>query len=240
MKVLNSIIIDDERPARKEMSFLLKDIPGVELIGEADGIEKAIELIEQLKPDLIFLDIQLSGENGFDLLEKVCVNFEIVFVTAYDQYAIKAFEVNASDYLLKPVDPERLEKTIKRIQEGSTARRPGMKMYGYQDSIYLKQSNCTARFVEISSIIVIISVGNHSRISTLEGHRYIILKTLKQWEQELPDSFIRVHRSTIVNLKYISRIDNYSKGRHRVFLNQIDDPFEVSRNCFKELKRVYK
>ena len=230
MKVLSSIIIDDERPARKELIFLLKDIPGVEVIGEADGIEKAIELIKQLKPDLIFLDIQLSGENGFDLLEKVCIDFKIVFVTAYDEYAIRAFEVNASDYLLKPVDPERLEKTIKRIQGGSAAPGTALKRYDYQDSIYLKQSNCTARFVEIESIIAIISIGNHSRIKTLGGHKYIILKTLKQWEQELPDSFIRVHRSTIVNLKHISRIDNYSKGRHQVFLNQLDDPFEVSRN----------
>ncbi len=240
MRVLNSIIIDDERPARKELVFLLKDIPEVEVIGEADSIEKAIELIKQLKPDLVFLDIQLSGENGFDLLEKVCIDFKIVFVSAYDQYAIKAFEVNASDYLLKPVDPGRLEKTIERILGRTASHSPALKRYNYQDSIYLKQSNCTARFVEINSIIAIVSIGNHSRISTLGGHRYIILKTLKQWELELPDSFIRVHRSTIVNLKQITRIDNYSKGRHKVFLNQIDLPFEVSRNCFKELKKAYK
>lgn len=239
MRILKSIIIDDERPARKELIFLLKDIPGVEVIGEADNIARSIALIEKLKPDLLFLDIQLAGENGFDLLEKVCVDFKIIFVTAYDEFAIKAFEVNASDYLLKPVDPVRLEKALDRIGGKSGAGEPAKKQYSYQDSIYLRQTNCTARFVEISTIISIISVGNHSRISTLGGHRYIILKTLKQWEEELPDLFIRIHRSTIVNIKHVIRIENYSKGHNRLFLNQTDLPLEVSRNCFKNLKKAY-
>ena len=239
MSVIRSIIIDDERPARKELIFLLKDIPEVEVVGEADNIADAIKLINQFKPELVFLDIQLSGENGFDLLEKVCVDFNIVFVTAYDEFAIKAFEVNASDYLLKPVDPERLDKTLRRIQGMSTGSNSAPKKFSYQDSIYLKQNNCTSRFVEIRTIIAITSVGNHSKILTLSGNRYIILKTLKQWEEELPDPFIRVHRSTIVNVKHITKIDNYSKGRHRVFLNQIEVSFEVSRNCFRDLKKAY-
>jgi two-component system LytT family response regulator len=240
MSIITSIIIDDERPARNELSFLLKDITGIEVIGEADNLADAVTLINQLKPDLVFLDIQLTGENGFDLLEQVCADFKVIFVTAYDDYAIRAFDVNACDYLLKPVDPQRLRKAIKRIYNNAEESKPGQKKYSIDDSIYLKQTNCTSRFVEINSIVAITSLGNHSRISTLGGHRYIILKTLKQWESQLPDAFIRIHRATIVNKKEISRIDNYSKGRHRLFLNQIDDPFEVSRNCFKELKRVYK
>lgn len=239
MREIKSIIIDDERPARRELNFLLKDIPGVEVIGEADSISKAIALINRLKPDLVFLDIQLAGENGFDLLEKVCLDFEIIFVTAYDEFAIKAFEVNARDYLLKPVDPVRLEKALDRIRGNSVNDKPDEKHYSFDDSIYLKQNNCTARFVEIRNIISISSVGNHSRISTLDGHRYVVLKTLKQWEQELPDMFIRVHRSTIVNMKQIIKIDNYSKGHNRLFLNQTDLPVEVSRNCFRNLKKAY-
>ncbi len=239
MSVIRSIIIDDERPARKELIFLLKDFPEVEVVGEADNIADAIKLINQIKPELVFLDIQLSGENGFDLLEKVCVDFNIVFVTAFDEFAIKAFEVNASDYLLKPVDPERLDKTLKRIQGTPAGSKSVPKKFSYEDSIYLKQNNCTSRFVEIRTIIAITSVGNHSKILTLSGNRYIILKTLKQWEEELPDPFIRVHRSTIVNVKHITKIDNYSKGRHRVFLNQIEVSFEVSRNCFKGLRKAF-
>ncbi|MBW1612496.1 MAG: response regulator transcription factor [Deltaproteobacteria bacterium] len=218
------------------MSFLLKDVPELEVIGEADNLNDAVALIQQHKPGLVFLDIQLRGENGFDLLEQVCVDFKIIFVTAYDDYAIRAFDVNACDYLLKPVDPQRLKVAINRILEKTQENTPGKKKYNIDDSIYLKQTNYTSRFVEINSIIAIISLGNHSRISTLDGRRYIILKTLKQWESELPDPFIRIHRATIINKKEISRIDNYTKGRHRVFLNQIDDPFDVSRNCFKTLK----
>jgi two-component system LytT family response regulator len=240
MRSLNAIVIDDERPARRELIFLLKDFPDIAVIGEADSIATATALIEKNRPDLVFLDIQLAGENGFDLLEKVCVNFQIIFVTAYDQFAIKAFDINASDYLLKPVDPQRLKKAIERICNKSDENKPANKKYGIDDTIYLKQTNCTSRFVEINSIIAITSVGNHSRISTNGGQKYIILKTLKKWESELPDAFIRIHRATIVNKNEISRIDNYSKGRHQVYLNQIDDPFVVSRNCFKELKRVYK
>lgn len=239
MSVIKSLIVDDERPARRELTFLLKDIPEVEVVGEADNLLDAITLIRKLNPQLVFLDIQLSGENGFDLLTKVCVDFKVIFVTAFDEYAIKAFDVNASDYLLKPVDPDRLKKAIHRISEDTKDNSSAPKKFGFDDSIYLKQTNCTARFVDIKSIIAISSIGNHTKISTLDGRKYVILKTLKQWEDELPDVFIRIHRATIVNIKQIIKIDNYSKGRHQVFLNLVDDPFEVSRNCFRYLKKVY-
>ena len=240
MSVINAIIIDDERPARKELIFLLKDIPEIVVIGEADNISSSITLIQELKPDLVFLDIQLSGENGFDLLEKVCVDFKIIFVTAYNEFAIKAFDVNASDYLLKPVDPKRLKLAIKRIIDGKDNNNSDVKVFGYDDSIYLKQNNCTARFEEINTISAITSVGNHSKVTTSDNRTYVILKTLKQWKTKLPQThFIRIHRSTIVNLKHIIKIDNYSNTNHQVFLDRIEVPFEVSRNCFKDLKKAY-
>ncbi|MCF8381453.1 MAG: LytTR family DNA-binding domain-containing protein [Bacteroidales bacterium] len=241
MNPLNAIIIDDERPARKELFFLLKDFPEINIIGDTDNLKDAIELITSKKPDLVFLDIQLSGENGFDLLEKVCVDFKIIFVTAYDEFAIKAFDVNASDYLLKPVDPKRLKLALKRIFENPSDEKALIKKFDYNDLIYLQQNNCTARFVEINNIIAITSVGNHSKILTTNRKSYIILKTLKQWIEELPSAFfIRIHRSTIVNIKYIEKVENYSKALHQVYLKQLDTPFEVSRNCLKELKKVYK
>jgi len=238
---MNAIIVDDERPARKELGILLKKISDINVVGEADNIKDAIELIEAKKPDLVFLDIQLSGETGFDLLEKVCVDFKIIFVTAYDEYAIKAFDVNASDYLLKPVDPKRLEISLKRIMDETDNLQLKEKKFDYNDSVYVKQNNCTARFIEINTIVAITSVGNHSKISTLDGRCYIILKTLKQWEEELPDSFfIRIHRSTIINIKHITKIDNYLRAHYHVYLMKIDTPFEVSRNCYKNLKKVFK
>lgn len=113
------IIIDDERLARKELIFLLKDIPNVVVLGEAKNIIDAIELIAAKKPDLLLLDIQLSGENGFDLLRRIPKDIKVIFITAHDQYALKAFEVNAMAYLLKPVDPKRLEIALKRIMNAT-------------------------------------------------------------------------------------------------------------------------
>ena len=239
MSSINVIIVDDERPARKELIFLLKDFPGIVVQGDVDNIKDAITLITTKKPDLVFLDIQLSGENGFDLLKKVAVDFKTIFVTAYDEYAIKAFDVNASDYLLKPVDPKRLEIALKRIMDVPAKNNSEIKKFEYCDSIYVKQNNCTARFIEINSIIAITSVANHSKLETLDGNSYVILKTLKQWEAELPEVFfIRIHRSTIVNLKFINKIETYSKTYHQVKMEHIKTPFEVSRNCFKKLKKA--
>lgn len=240
METITAIIIDDERPARKELSFLLKDHPEISIVGDVDNLKDAVDLIKLKKPELVFLDIQLSGENGFDLLHKVCVDFKIIFVTAYDEFAIKAFDVNASDYLLKPVDPKRLKLALTRIFEEPYDDESSKKKFNYNDTIFLKQNNCTARFVEINTIVAITSVANHSKILTSDGISYIILKTLKQWETELPEAFfIRIHRSTIVNLKAIIKIDTSSKSRNQVFLKHIEEPFEVSRNCFKALKIAY-
>lgn len=239
MKEIKAIIVDDERPARKELIFLLKDMPEIIIQADVDNIRDAITLITSEKPDLVFLDIQLAGENGFDLLKKIPVTFKVIFVTAFDEYAIKAFEVNATDYLLKPVDPKRLKIALKRILDEIPHNDLKARKFEYSDSIYVKQNNCTARFIEINSIIAISSVGNYSKIETLDGNTYIILKTLKQWETELPETFfIRIHRATIVNLKFINKVETYSKTYHQVLMQHIETPFEVSRNCYKNLKKV--
>jgi len=239
MSSIKVVIVDDERPARKELIFLLKPYLEIVVIGEADNIKDAIELIKTTKPDAVFLDIQLSGENGFDLLKMIPVNFKVIFVTAYNEFAIKAFDVNASDYLLKPVDPARLDLSIKRLLQSPTfEKHANIKRFEYNDSIYVKHNNCSAGFVEISSIIAITSVGNHSKLEVIDGTSYIVLKTLKQWIEELPENlFIRIHRSTIINIKYIIKIDNYSKSHHMVHMKHMKAPFEVSRSCFKNLKK---
>ncbi len=117
----NIIIIDDERLARKDLVFLLKDIPGVVVQGEAGNIMDAVELISAKKPDLLLLDIHLSRENGFDLLKKIPANIKVIFVTAYAEYALKAFEVNAMAFLLKPVDPKRLDLAMRKIMDNDSS-----------------------------------------------------------------------------------------------------------------------
>jgi len=241
MKTIKAIIIDDERPARKELMFLLKPFPEIEIVGESDNVEEAAALILNEKPDVVFLDIQLAGENGFDLLDKVPITFKLIFVTAYDEYAIRAFDVNATDYLLKPVDPLRLEQSINRIFGSPFPPQPKVKTFEYSDSLYVKLSCNTAKFIKINSVVVISSIGNYTRLHTKDGRDYTVLKTLKQWEEGLPDiHFARIHRATLVNIEYISRIEKYSRLYYRIHMIDIPDPFEVSRSCASKLKKIGK
>jgi two-component system LytT family response regulator len=201
MSSLKSIIVDDERLARVNLKKLLEPYPEIVIAGEADSCKNAVELIELHKPQLIFLDIQLSGETGFDLLETIDNSIKIIFVTAYDEYAIRAFEVNAVDYLLKPLNPERLKTALNRVKSRDNSDKGLAKGYEYSDSIYVRLNNYASRFIKISSITFIEPVGNYSRIVTSEGKHCVVLKTLKQWQEELPDNnFVRIHRSSIINI----------------------------------------
>jgi two-component system LytT family response regulator len=155
MTKIKAIIVDDERLARVNLRRLLEPFPEIEIAGEASSCKGAIEMINQYNPQLIFLDIQLSGETGFDLLEIIDNSIKIIFVTAYDEYAIRAFEVNAIDYLLKPVNPERLKVSIERVIIREKIQKSGPKSYEYSDSIYVHLNNYASRFIKINSITFI-------------------------------------------------------------------------------------
>jgi two-component system, LytTR family, response regulator len=239
MANLKAIIVDDERLARLNLKKLLEPYSEIEIVGAAGSCESAIELINFYNPQLIFLDIQLGGETGFDLLEVIDNSIKIVFVTAFDEYAIRAFEVNAIDYLLKPVNPERLKVSIKRLLNREKRQKSEPKSYEYSDSIYVKLNNYASRFIKISSISFIEPVGNYSKIVTLEGKHCLVLKTLKQWQEELPDNnFVRIHRSSIVNIEHVERIEKKSNAQHRAYLKNIAEPLEVSRRYAKKLRSL--
>ncbi len=239
MKSLTAIIVDDERLARVNLRKLLESHPEVVIVGEAASCESAVELIQKYNPGLVFLDIQLNGETGFDLLEKVKSSVKIIFVTAYDEYAVRAFEVNAADYLLKPVSPERLKASLGRILTAASVPGSEVKVYEYSDSIYVRLTNSTSSFIKISSIICISPVGNYSRLVTLEGKHCLVLKTLKQWEEELPaNHFIRIHRSCIINIGHIDRIEKKQKSQHLVYLKGLPQPLEISRRFAGKLKSL--
>ena len=239
MTNLKAIILDDERLARVNLKKLLEPHPEIEITGEASSCEEAVNLINLHKPQLIFLDIQLSGETGFDLLEIIDNSIKIIFVTAYDEYAIRAFEVNVIDYLLKPVNPERLKKSIERVINREKIQKSAAKSYEYSDSIYVHLNNYASRFIKISSITFIEPVGNYSKIVTIEGKHCLVLKTLKQWQEELPDNnFVRIHRSSIVNIEHVERIEKKSNTQHMAFLKNIVEPLEVSRRYAKKLKAL--
>jgi two-component system LytT family response regulator len=237
MKQYRALIIDDERYAREELKILLKDFKDIEIVGEADGIENSISEIKIKNPDIIFLDIQLGKDTGFDLLEKVHGDFKTIFVTAYNDFAIKAFEVNALDYLLKPVNPDRLNLTLDRIRNNISDT---PKNLDYDDSIYVK-SNSSSMFVRINDVTCICAEGDYTSIFTNYGKRHVVLETLKNWENRLPRKhFCKVHRSAIINQNYIEKIVNLENKTSRVYLNHREEPIEMSRRFAAKLQSELK
>lgn len=239
---MRTLIIDDERLARKEIATLLKDYPQIDIIGECSNAEEAREEIEKKKPDLIFLDIQMPGKNGFDLLDDLHYLPQVVFVTAYDEYAIKAFEVNALDYLLKPVEIKRLEETIRkmehrvseiRAQQPLTEGGPTGKL-GEDDQIFLKDGE-KCWFVSLRDVRVFESEGNYVRVF-FNNHKPLILKSLNNLEERLdPKIFFRTNRKFIVNLRWVEHIENWFNGGLQVTLRD-GTKVEVSRRQAAKFK----
>lgn len=224
---MKAIVIDDERLAREELKKLLKDYHEIEVIDEAKNPEEAIEKIKQLKPDLIFLDIQMPGMTGFDMLKKLDEIPQVVFVTAYDEYAMKAFEVNAMDYILKPVEPARLDETVRKLLSNkesdfqSTAKTPKLdrsnRTLGVTDQIFIKDGEKTY-FIHLSEVRLFESDGNYVKVH-FDRYKPLILRSLNSLEEKLdPHFFFRANRKYIVNLNWICRIENWFNGGLQVEL----------------------
>src|SRR5262245_35484694 len=159
----NAVIVDDERLARNKLRSLLAQHPHIRLVGEADSVDAAIETIERTRPDVVFLDIQMPGKSGFELVNHVNLPLKIIFVTAFDEYAIRAFEVNALDYLLKPVSPERLEKAIERLTAPSTSSEGSSRPLEYNDFLFLPFGD-SSRFLRVREIKCIRAADVYSEI----------------------------------------------------------------------------
>ena len=233
-----TIIVDDERLARKEMRRLLAEFDEIAVVGEAENLSETLSLIEKEKPHIVFLDIQLSNENGFDLLEKTQQNFKLIFVTAFDAYAIRAFEVNALDYLLKPVNPERLAKAIERIGE-DTEKKPEFRPFEFDDRIFLELGNRSV-FLKVREISHINSSGDYSEVFTAQGKKFLLEKSLREWEERLPEKhFLRIHRQTIINLEEIEEIESWFNRTFQVRLKNFRQTLAVSRRYAVKLKNRF-
>lgn len=233
---LKAIIVDDERLARRELISLLKDFSEISIVGEAENLTETIDLIQTKNPDVVFLDIQLSNENGFDLLEKVEKNFKLIFVTAFDEFAIRAFEINALDYLLKPVNPARLAKTLERLFEAQEKTEISLRKLEYEDRLFIEMGE-RSRFLKISSIKCICADGDYTQIFTNDGKKHLVTKPLKEWEDRLPEKyFIRIHRSTIVNLEFIEKVETWFSRSYQIYLHEMKEPLQVSRRYAAQLK----
>ncbi|MDP3150562.1 MAG: LytTR family DNA-binding domain-containing protein [Ignavibacteria bacterium] len=236
-KKYKTLIVDDEKYARGDLRELLSLFPTIEVVGEAKNIKTAIEAIEKLKPDLIFLDIQFPGETGFELFDKVDINAKVIFVTAYDEYAIRAFDVNACDYLLKPVNPDRLALAVKRIQENRERQIPPGISLTEEDSIYL-QLNYKYYFIRVDSIIKITAADHFTEIITAKGLKGLTNKQLCEWDECLPkSSFIKVHRSTIINMNFVERIERGANYSYHIIMKNIEEPIAISRRYASQIKK---
>lgn len=241
MKVL---IIDDERLAREELKSLLKNFDALEIVDEAKNPEEGIAKIREHSPDLIFLDIQMPGMNGFDMLKKLDEIPKVVFITAYDEFALRAFEVNALDYLLKPVDPERLKETIQKLQlpEDDFATKLNdipertEKLLSSGDKIFIKDGE-KCWFIDINDIRMFESDGNYVKVY-FDRFRPLILRSLNSLEERLdPKFFFRANRKFIINLNWVNGVENWFNGGLQVSLKD-GEKVEISRRQairFKEM-----
>ncbi|MEN9998919.1 MAG: hypothetical protein RI922_1909 [Bacteroidota bacterium] len=243
MKTLKTILVEDERLAREELKSLLKDYLEIDIIGEAKNGEEGIALIKEQKPDLVFLDINMPGMNGFEMLKNLEEIPRVIFVTAYDEYALKAFEVNAMDYILKPVDPERLREAIQKLsseddfvsgQSAGIARKD--RFLTVNDRVFIKDGE-KCWFVELSKIRMLESDGNYVKVY-FDNFRPLILRSLNSFEERLdPEHFFRANRKFIINLQWVSSIENWFNGGLQVELRE-GEKVEISRRQairFKEL-----
>ena len=235
---MKAILIDDERLARQELKNLLAVYPEIEIVGEANNVETAIESIKQLKPDVIFLDIQMPGKNGFELLEEISGVPEVVFVTAYDEYAIRAFEVNALDYLLKPVQSNRLAETVKKILNKENSEKQESKEQSLplndNDQVFVKDGE-KCWFVKLSDVRLFESEGNYVRIY-FDKNRPLILRSLNNLDERLNNrTFFRASRKHIINLKWVESIESWFNGGLMVKLRG-GEQVEISRRQAAKLK----
>jgi len=208
---MKALIIEDSRLARKELTHLLESIDGVEVVGEAANAEQALVMIRELEPDLLFLDIEMPGKNGFELLEALDDAPRVIFTTAYNEYAIKAFEVNALDYLQKPLTLERLKGALAKLpKEGSEPRNVGAKL-GEDSRVFVKDGE-RCWFVRLADIALFEIEGNYTRIYFGE-ERPLIPKSLNYLEERLDDAvFFRANRQQVINLKAIEKIEPWFSG----------------------------
>ena len=235
-KSLKAIIIDDERLARARLRSMIKEHSSMQVIAEADNVKGALEAIQSSRPDVLFLDIQMPGETGFDLVNQLEQPVNIIFVTAFDEYAIRAFEVNALDYLLKPVNPQRLKQAIEKLSKTPQPPEKIFRPLEGDDYIFLTVGE-NSRFLRVNSIACICAAGVYSEVFTADGQKSLILKSLSEWEERLPEKlFARIHRSTIINIEFVERIERFFNYSFQVYLRGLTHSFTMSRRYAAKLK----
>ncbi len=238
---LRVLIVDDERLARVSLRKILSLREDVEIVGEASSVSTAVEKITELSPDLVFLDIQLPDGLGFDIFNRIEVAAHVIFVTAYSQHALRAFEVNALDYLMKPIDPAHIDRALHRAslpQKPETAKQPKSTAYTMEDTICLQESG-RMKFTRVRDIVYICAADDYVEVHLQQGAVVLVNERLHRWESLLPENFARTHRSTLVNMDYIEEI-GHAEGNWQIRLRGKEQPLVMSRRYAQSLKKRLK
>lgn len=235
MEKIKTIIVEDSRLARNELKELIKSFPEIEVIGEADNVDSGYELITAKQPDLLFLDINMPEKDGFELLEMLDNVPITVFTTAFDEYALKSFEYNALDYLMKPVSSNRFTKAIEKIKQKLQERViKAEQKVEISNQIFIKDGE-KCWLVKVADIYLFEVDGNYTKVF-FNNQKAILNKSLNQIDKKLPEDFFRANRNQIINTNYIKNIDLWFSGNLLVQLKD-DQKIEISRrqsSLFKE------
>jgi two-component system LytT family response regulator len=241
--IIKAVIVDDVDSMRIVLKKLLGTFDKIQIIGEAADFEDARNIISEERPDLLFLDIDLNGLTSLDLLKTIGYQPMVIFITSHTDFAIKAFELNAVDYLLKPISLERLTKAIEKVTNKweDTSFVDDYNTKFTADHIILLSFDNKMSFVRIKDINYIEAYGNYTKVNLVDGKLSVTYNSIKNWDTKLPeDLFIQIHRSTIVNLHNVTKIEKWANDTGRLYLKGIDKPFEISRNFFFQIKKKYK
>ena len=235
--VTRALVIDDDALARELLRHHLARMPDVVVTGEAGTWREARAALARADYDVAFLDVQLVGATGFDLVPFVRADAAIIFVTAHDAHALRAFEVNALDYIVKPVTAVRLASALRRLHRLPPPSREASKHFGARDTIFLRGSAAGGRFVGIDQIVAVVSAENYSEVLLIDGERWCIRQTMQAWEKMLPaEIFVRVRRTAIVNLRCVERIERDADENTALVLRGFREKLPVGRRMWGHLK----
>lgn len=249
-KSINALIIEDDASSVTLLKEFLKDFSYINITGEATNIKDAETLMkEHSNADLVFMDIDLKGANSLDLIKHVNAKTRVLFITAFPDFAVKAFEFNTIDYIVKPISFDRLKKALSRlniyedhhddVEDLDKPLKNGTK-FGI-DNMVLMNINDEMKFIKIKDINYIEAKGNYTYVALNDGNSFTTYGLIKLWEDKLPaDDFFRVHRSTIVNLHNVLKIEKGTYDTGILYLKGVEQPFEVSRNYFSIIKNKFK
>jgi two-component system, LytTR family, response regulator len=235
--MIRSVIVDDELKSRESLKkILLSFCDNVEVLATCQSVTEGLEVINQLKPDVVFLDVQMQGETGFDLLEKIpTIDFDVIFTTAHSEYAIKAIKFSAIDYLLKPIDVEELQKALEKVrqkQNGSILERMQQLLQNIKspttDNYKLALPTTEGlTFIKVNDVLYLKASGNYTEIFMRDGQKYLVSRHLKEYDDLLTEqNFFRVHHSSLINLNYIK---NYVRGDGGYVVMTDNASLDVSR-----------